>query len=163
VPFTEHRWTRWTSLAAAATVVACSAPRAPSPAPVVTPVPAPAAAPAPGALAGAPRARNWDEYRVNAARRMVAANPSASYMDAPPNPLLAIPVLDIELNRDGSIRRVSVQRQPSQATDTVQLAINAVQRAGPFGDVGHLPQPWRFSEVFLFRDDRKFKPRTLDN
>jgi hypothetical protein len=28
--------------------------------------------------------------------------------------------------------------------------------------VAHLPRPWRFSEVFLFRDDRKFKPRSLD-
>ena len=72
------------------------------------------------------------------------------------------PVLEIELNGDGSVRRVTVQRQPSQATDTVQLAIDAVNRAGPFGDVSHLPRPWKFSEVFLFRDDRRFKPRALD-
>jgi hypothetical protein len=28
--------------------------------------------------------------------------------------------------------------------------------------VSHLPRPWKFSEVFLFDDDRKFKPRLLD-
>ena len=108
------------------------------------------------------QARSWDEYRVSVGRRLVAANPDGTYTGVPPEPLLAIPVLEIDLNRDGSVRNVRVQRPPSQAEDTVQLAIDAVRRAGPFGDVSHLPQPWRFSEVFLFRDDRKFKPRSLD-
>ena len=94
---------------------------------------------------------------------MVAANPEGTYIGAVPEPLLAIPVLEIELNGDGSVRRVNVQRRPTQAGDTVQLAIDAVHRAAPFGDVSHLPRPWKFSEVFLFRDDRRFKPRVLDN
>jgi hypothetical protein len=25
-----------------------------------------------------------------------------------------------------------------------------------------LPRPWKWAEVFLFDDDRKFKPRELD-
>jgi len=25
-----------------------------------------------------------------------------------------------------------------------------------------LPRPWRFAEVFLFDDQRRFKPRTLE-
>ena len=108
------------------------------------------------------RARNWDDYKLMAGRRMVAANPTGTYTGDVPEPLLAIPVLEIELNADGSVHRVTVQRQPSQATDTVQLAIDAVNRAAPFGDVSHLPRPWTFSEVFLFRDDRRFKPRVLD-
>ena len=108
------------------------------------------------------RALNWDDYKVRAGRRMVAANPEGTYTGAVPEPLLAIPVLEIELNGDGSVRSVRVQRQPSQATDTVQLAIDAVHRGAPYGDVSHLPRPWRFSEVFLFRDDRCFKPRALD-
>ena len=107
-------------------------------------------------------ARSWDAYRVELGRKLVAANPNGSYTGAVPEPLLAIPVLEIDLNRDGSVRNIRVQRQPSQAGDTVQLAIDAVRRAAPFGDVSHLPQPWRVSEVFLFRDDRKFKPMTLD-
>lgn len=108
------------------------------------------------------RARNWDEYKLQAAKRLVAANPSGTYTGAVPEPLLAIPVLEVELNGDGSVRRVSVQRQPSQARDTVKLAVAAVHRAAPFGSVAHLPRPWKFSEVFLFRDDRRFKPRVLD-
>jgi hypothetical protein len=92
----------------------------------------------------------------------VDTNPDRTFTGPVPQPLLAIPVLEVELNADGSVRRISVQRQPSQARDTVQLAIDAVQRAAPFGDVSHLPRPWKFSEVFLFRDDRRFKPRALD-
>jgi hypothetical protein len=112
---------------------------------------------------GATSARAWDDYRVNFGKRLVAANPTSTYTGAVPEPLLAIPVLEIDLNRDGSVRSMRVQREPSQAGDTVQLAMDAVRRAAPFGDVSHLPQPWRVSEVFLFRDDRKFKPRSLDN
>lgn len=154
----------------ASPVVAPTAParQAPTAAPAAPPpIGKPAAAvpkpPAPTAAAAAHRrARDWDEYRLFAAQRIVAANPDGSHVGQVVEPLLAIPVLDIELNADGSVRRISVLRQPRQALDTVQLAIDAVRRAAPFGTVSHLPKPWRFSEVFLFGDDRRFKPRTLD-
>ena len=111
---------------------------------------------APGAV------RNWNELRRQAALRLVAANPGSTYTGAPPEPLLAIPVLEVELNGDGSIRKIETLRQPREAKDTVQLAVDALHRAAPFGDVSRLPKPWRFTESFLFNDDRKFKPRTLD-
>ena len=143
-----------------------SAPSAPSPPGPTAPAAPPRAAaptpPLPSPLAATPRARNWDDYKLKAARRLVAANPGMTYTGQVPEPLLAVPVLEIELNGDGSVRRVSVQRLPSQARDTVQLAIDAVHRAAPFGEVSHLPRPWKYSEVFLFRDDRRFKPRALD-
>jgi hypothetical protein len=104
----------------------------------------------------------WEAYRIRVGQRLVAANPGLTYSGPAPEPLLAIPVLEVELNADGSIRAIEVQRRPSQAADTVQIAIDALRRAAPFGSVAHLPRPWRFSEVFLFRDDRKFKPRSLD-
>jgi hypothetical protein len=107
-------------------------------------------------------ARNWDEYRLHAARRIVESNPSIAHTGKVQQPSLAIPVLDVELNGDGSIRNISVMREPSQAKDTTRIAIDAVRRAGPFGDVSRLPKPWRFSEAFLFNDDRRFKPRSLD-
>jgi hypothetical protein len=144
-----------------------SAPQAPAaatqpgPSPAVPQAPSPAARPLPPPVASAPY-RNWDEFRLHAGRRLVQANPNGTFTGAVPEPLLAIPVLEVELNADGSVRRIVVQRQPSQARDTVQLAIDAVQRAAPFGDISHLPRPWKFSEVFLFRDDRRFKPRVLD-
>ena len=113
---------------------------------------------------GLPRrtAPDWDGYRQQAARRIVALNPGATYDGPVPEPLLAIPVLEIELDADGSVRRIGVLRQPGQAADTVPLAMAAVRRAAPFGSVVHLPRPWKFTETFLFDDQRRFKPRSLD-
>ncbi|HEX7440498.1 MAG TPA: hypothetical protein VF319_10415 [Caldimonas sp.] len=138
----------------------------PAPAPAA-PVPrqAPAAAtPATTTRLPAPHAvRNWNELRLQAAQRIVAANPQGTYTGVVPDQLLAIPVLEIELNGDGSVRRIEVLRQPREVKDTVPLAVEAVRRAAPFGDVSRLPRPWKFVETFLFNDERKFKPRTLDH
>jgi len=106
--------------------------------------------------------RDWQPYKTQVARRIVAANPGGTYTGQVPEILLAIPVLEIELNGDGSVRHIGVLREPSQARDTTQLAIDAVRRAAPFGDVSRLPRPWKFTEAFLFDDDRRFKPRTLE-
>jgi hypothetical protein len=135
---------------------------APAPAPTVV-----AAAPAAGGQArhalAAPRpGRNWTEVRQQAAERLVAANPDITYMGRVPDQLLAIPVLEIELNGDGSIRRIEILREPREAKDTLKIATEAIRRAAPFGDVSRLPRPWKFTETFLFDDARKFKPRTLD-
>ena len=112
---------------------------------------------------GAPSTpRSWDEARLQAARRIVSANSDQTYTGKPPDMLLAIPVLSIELNADGSIRNIDVMRKPSQALDTIEIAKQAVRRAAPFGDVSRLPKPWKFNETFLFNDQRKFKPMTLD-
>ena len=106
--------------------------------------------------------RNWTEVRAQAARRLVAANPGAIYLGKVPDILLAIPVLEMELNADGSLKRIEVLRAPGQAPETLQMAMDAVRKAAPFGDVSRLPKPWKFTETFLYRDDLKFKPRTLD-
>lgn len=127
----------------------------------------PAAAPRPGAprhvrLPPAPTARNWDEFQIIAARRLVDTHPHDSYMGVPPEPLLGIPVLEVELHPDGSVRSIKVLREPREAKETIQMAIDAVRRAAPYGDVSRLPRPWRFVEVFLFDDEHRFKPATLD-
>jgi hypothetical protein len=133
------------------------------PAPVVTP-PVAVARPLPpnSVLPPIETVRTWEQFRLQAARRIVAANPGNTYMSTPPDILLAIPVLEAELNADGSIRRIEVLRYPGQAKDTTQIAIDALRRAAPFGDVSRLPKPWRYTETFLFDDARRFKPRTLD-
>ena len=131
-----------------------------APAPIVTASP-PADA-AHRALPPPRSVRSWAELRQQAAERIVAANPEITYVGAVPDPLLAIPVLEIELHGDGSIRRIEVLREPRQAKETIKIAVDAVRRAAPFGDVSRLPRPWKFAETFLFDDARKFKPRTLE-
>jgi hypothetical protein len=106
--------------------------------------------------------RNWAEVRLQAAHRLMAANPDLTYDGPVVEPLLGIPVLQVELNGDGNVRSITVLRQPQEARDTTRLAEEAVRRAAPFGDVSRLPKPWHFVETFLFNDERKFKPRTLD-
>jgi hypothetical protein len=163
---------RWGTRLLALLLAACSS-AVPQREPTASPVPAPApggsdrSAPLAGplvapALAKPVTARNWDEFRKQAGRRLVAANPQGSYTGAVPDILLAIPVITVELHADGSIRRMEVMRHPTQARDTIQLAMDALRRAAPFGDVSRLPKPWKFNETFLFNDDRLFKPRSLD-
>lgn len=105
---------------------------------------------------------DWSEYRLRAARMIVAANESRSYLGKPPQPLLAIPVLEVLVRADGSVEDIRVLRRPTQARDTIKLAEEAIRRAGPFGPVKHLPRPWSFTEVFLFDHQRRFKPMSLD-
>ncbi len=133
------------------------------PAPPSLPEAPKAALAAPVKLAAPLAARSWDDFKLQAARRLVAANPDGTYMGPVGDELLAIPVLEIELDRDGRVRRIEVLRYPTQAKDTTQLAIDAVYRAAPFGDMSRLSTPWKFVEVFLFDDERRFKPRTLDD
>jgi hypothetical protein len=123
---------------------------------------APAAAETRRTLATPKPGRNWAEVRQQAAERLVAANPEITYLGRVPDQLLAIPVLEVELNGDGSVRRIEILREPREAKDTLKIAVEAVRRAAPFGDVSRLPRPWKFTETFLFDDARKFKPRTLD-
>ena len=164
MPCIESRSKLRMMLALTVALSACASRAPPPPAPVLTsPSTATKALPAGTAKLAAPYAvRSWSDVRLQAARRLVAANPGGTYTGAVPDMLLAIPVLEVELNGDGSIRRIDVLRTPTQAKDTVQLAIDAMRRAAPFGDVSRLPRPWKFSETFLFDDERKFKPRTLD-
>jgi hypothetical protein len=133
------------------------------PGPPMTPKAAKTTKAAPVKLAAPLAASTWEDFKLQAARRLVAANPDGTYMGPVADELLAIPVLEIELDRDGRVRRIEVLRYPTQAEDTTQLAIDAVHRAAPFGDMSRLSPPWKFVEVFLFDDERRFKPRTLDD
>ncbi len=136
---------------------------APAPEPSTVP-PAKPAARAPRFVKLGPPAtpRNASELRLQFAKRLVAAHPDTSYTARAPDRLLAIPVLEVELNADGSVRRIEVLRKPTTGNEATQLAIAAVQRAAPYGEVSRLPKPWKVVETFLFDDDLRFKPRTLD-
>jgi hypothetical protein len=136
---------------------------APEPSPPTTPsAKAPARNPRYVKLGPPATPRNVQELRLQFAKRLVAAHPDSSYTARAPERLLAIPVLEVELNADGSVRRIEVLRKPSTGNEATQLAIAAVQRAAPYGEVARLPKPWKVVETFLFDDDLRFKPRTLD-
>ena len=155
-------------------VLAGCAATPPAPAPRTAPVPPPATAPAPlpsPAVAAAPKpaglpapnaVRTHDELRRQAAERLVMANPDRTYMTTAPTHLLTVVVLEVEVKADGSVRSVNVVRKPRYAPETLQMAIDAIHKAAPFGDVRRMPEPWKFTETFLFEEDRRFKPLTLN-
>ncbi|RTL47016.1 MAG: hypothetical protein EKK53_01000 [Burkholderiales bacterium] len=154
-------------------VLAGCAATPPAPAPRPAPVPPPTAVPAPPptAAAAAPRpaglpapraVRTAEELRRQAAERLVLANPEGTYTTSAPTHLLTIIVLEVEVKSDGSVRRINVIRKPRYAPETLQLAIEAIHKAAPFGDVRRMPEPWKFTETFLFEEDRRFKPLTLN-
>ncbi len=136
----------------------------PAPEPSATPAAAhPPARPPRYVKLGPPATpRNAAELRLQFAKRLVAAHPDTSYTARAPERLWAIPVLEVELNADGSVRRIEVLRKPTTGNEATQLAIAAVQRAAPYGEVSRLPKPWKVVETFLFDDELRFKPRTLD-
>jgi hypothetical protein len=122
----------------------------------------PAAAPAaqkPPAVA-----RNLEEFKKLAALRMLAANPDVTYKGKPQQMLFGIPILEIELNDDATVKNISVVRPPANdaAAGTVDIAMEAIKKAAPYGDISRLPKPVKWTEVFLFNDQKKFKPRSLD-
>lgn len=148
--------------ASAALLAACESP-GPSPASVA------GTGAQPATVAGAPpvrprstgAARDWADYKARAARRIHDTSAGETFAGPLPDPLQSIPVLLVHLNRDGSVRDISVLRTPRQSPETLQMAMRAIRRAAPFGPVGHLPRPWEFSETFLYNEDLKFQLRTL--
>jgi hypothetical protein len=159
------RFTRWLAGAWGGLVAGCSGP-------VTLPPWGGAAGGAPGeqsaTVAGASLpsdpsapARTWDEYRLRAARRIQLTSGGETFAGPLPEPLQSIPVLQVQLNRDGSVRNIVVLRVPGQSAQTVEMASTAIRRAAPFGPVAHLPRPWQFNETFLYNRDLKFQLRTL--
>ncbi len=154
-------------LAAWLGVCALSACQTPAPPPARAPSPAPAPhaatpAPAPVPAPYMRPARTVDEYKRQMGLRLIAANPSITYTKRAPDILMGIPILEVEVNADGTVRHISVVRTPEEAKQTVQIAIDAVKRAQPFGDASQVPKPWKFLQVFLFDYDGRFKPKVLD-
>ncbi|MEP6824628.1 MAG: hypothetical protein ABI919_07420 [Ramlibacter sp.] len=123
------------------------------------------AASAPATLAApvlAP-ARDWEGYKLRAARKIAqrAAAAGETFAGALPEPLQSIPVLQVQLNRDGSVRHIAVLRTPKFSPQTVEMAKKAIRRAAPFEAVGALPTPWQFNETFLYNEDLQFQLRSL--
>ncbi|MFO1244370.1 MAG: hypothetical protein U1E71_04205 [Ramlibacter sp.] len=165
------RFTKYLGLGMATLLAACGSPPAPGPASSPAPAPSPAsattgsgpavAAPRPPAAAPLAPARNWDEYKQRAARRIMQTSAGETFSGPTGDHMRSIPVLQVQLNRDGSVRNIVTLRTPKFSPQTLQMAIRAIQRAAPFEPVGHLPQPWQYSETFLYNDDLKFQLRSL--
>lgn len=142
-----------------ALLAACSAPP-PAPAPQQA-APQLEAAPAPQ-LPHLP-ALTLDGYKKAVAERIASASPDI-FSEPLPEMFKSIVVLDITIDREGRLTQVSVRRSNGfKALEN--RAMDSVKRAAPFGapafTVRGRDGSVRFLETFLFRDDGRFRIRSL--
>lgn len=135
-------------------------PRAP-PAPTIGAAP-PAASPA--RVAPAAPMNSIDDYKVLVAQQILDANPALTFSGRLPPMLPAIVVVNISIDRDGTLAGVSIKR--SRDNEASKVALAAVRKSGaPFAKPLHLLRHGHktldFSETFLFNEHYRFQLRTL--
>jgi protein TonB len=155
-----NRLARWAfSGLAALLLAACQNPPPPKVA-----VAAPEIRGAPPESRSAATARNIDDYKIQVAGQILAANPAIIFSGRLPPMLPAIVVVDISVNRDGELASVEVKR--SRDGEASKVALAAVKRVGaPFPKPQHLMlrghKTLDFSETFLFDHQYRFQLRSL--
>ncbi len=104
-----------------------------------------------------------EAYKVSFAKRIVRLSPD-TFDEAPPAMLKSIVVLDVTISREGEVSGVSVYRSNGYAA-LERMALDSVRRAAPFAVPGRVAQvrngSLNFFETFLFRDDGRFRIRSL--
>jgi periplasmic protein TonB len=135
--------------------------RAEQPAPAVPPA-AERKAEAPAMPAPKPKTP-LDLYKEDVARHVTAKNSAKVYAGVPPHFLRSVVVVQLTVDRQGSVTRLRTLRTNGYA-DLEQAAHRSVKAAAP------LPAPptalmragmFEFSETWLFRDDGRFQLRSL--
>ncbi|MDN2710870.1 energy transducer TonB [Janthinobacterium sp. SUN118] len=148
-----------TVLAAATLLAACQ--KAPAPIAQAPASPPTASTPRPGPVQ--PPA-TIDAYKLLVAQQIMDANPQHTFSGRLPPMLPAIVVLDLSVERDGSLKNVRVHR--SRDNEASKAALAAVRRVpAAFPPAAQLmrgrDKTLDFSETFLFNDEYRFQLRTL--
>jgi protein TonB len=142
----------------AAMLAACSARPPEQPVAARQAMPSPESAPAPLI-----QPMTLDGYKKAFARRVAYASPDI-FEEPLPEMFKSIVVLDITVDREGNLSRVSVRRSNGYKALEAR-AMDSVQRAAPFGapafTVRGRDGSVNFLETFLFRDDGRFRILSL--
>jgi protein TonB len=150
---------RTTSVLGTLVVAACSAPQPPGTPPQAPQATRPAETPPEPLIPSL----TLDGYKKQFARR-VAASSKDLFEEPLPEMLKSIVVLDVTIDREGSLVRVAVRRSNGYKA-LEQRAMDNVRRAGPFEapafTVRRSDGSVNFLETFLFRDDGRFQIRSL--
>ena len=121
----------------------------------------PETAPSPKASIIAPL--TLDEYKREFAQR-VALVSTAVFPERLPEMLKSVVVLDVTIDRNGNLTRVSMLRS-NGFKELEAVALSSVRRAAPYAPPGMLLQrrdgTVNFLETFLFRDDGRLQIRSL--
>ena len=148
------------SISCAALLAACSSP---SDRPPAQPqAPQAAAAPAPSPAQRVPPL-TLDAYKKAVAERIAQASPDI-FGEPLPEMFKSIVVLNITIDRDGRLAQVAVRRSNGYKA-LENRAMDSVKRAAPFGAPAFTLRgrdgSVNFLETFLFRDDGRFRIRSL--
>lgn len=157
----------------------CSAPPTakPTPSPATSQVPVtpatpvvPAATPPdtvaqPAATAAAPSpaksaARNAKDYRKDAASHLYARHSQSIYKGRLPPMLEAVGVLNVDIDRHGSVKSVQWMRAPRHVPQVMQQIERMVIAAAPYPVPQHMSQV-TYSDVWLWHKSGKFQLDTL--
>jgi protein TonB len=163
----SHRGLRAASLCSAATLIFAACGTQPA-APVAdrhpTRVAKARAEPAKPAIDSS-SALTANQYHKDFAQHLTRVNQDQIYEGAPPNPLRAIIVLEVELTHDGRVTNVRSLRVPSHGQEHFKLARESILRAAPY------PRPAMtvalgkpriaLTETWLFNDAGRFQLRSL--
>ncbi|MFT3720034.1 hypothetical protein [Pseudorhodoferax sp.] len=155
-------WRRLWTGAAAALLAACAPLKPSSPPPAAPPGAPDRAAPAAG-RAAAPRpsaAGTAREYRRDAATHLYALNATRIYPGKLPPMLYAVAVLEVDLDRDGGIRRLNWLRAPRHAPEVVREIERTVREAAPFPKAVRLGAV-RYVDTWLWDRSGRFQLDTL--
>jgi periplasmic protein TonB len=162
----------WSAISAAVLLAACSS--APPPAPQAPPAPAPVAAPPvletpkpPPAVAEDPitnprvsQATTPRAYRRDAATHLYGLHGGRIYKGRMPPLLYAVGVLQVEVDRNGSVKEVSWMRAPKHAPEVMAEIEKMVRAAAPY------PAPAKmgrvtYTDTWLWHKSGRFQLDTL--
>jgi protein TonB len=138
-----------------------AAPAAPT-APAAT---QPTAVAQPAATAAAPRpipsaARNAKDYRKDAASHLYARHSQSIYKGRLPPMLEAVGVLNVDIDRHGSVKSVQWMRAPRHVPHVMQQIERMVKAAAPYPVPQHMSQV-TYTDVWLWHKSGKFQLDTL--
>ncbi len=105
-------------------------------------------------------ARNARDYRKDAASHLYARHSQHIYKGRLPPMLEAVGVLNVDIDRYGSVKSVQWMRAPRHAPQVMQQIERMVKAAAPYPVPQHMSQV-TYTDVWLWHQSGKFQLDTL--
>lgn len=106
------------------------------------------------------RARSAKDYRKDAASHLYALNHQHIYQGRLPPMLQAVGVLNVDIDRHGSVKSVKWMRAPRHVPEVMQQIEHMVKAAEPYPVPVHMSQV-TYTDVWLWHQSGKFQLDTL--
>ena len=108
-----------------------------------------------------PSAASTREYRKEAAQHLYARNQHRIYPGQLPPMLYAVGVLEVELERNGNVRRLNWLRAPRHAPEVIAEIERTVRAAAPFPNPSGMRGKLSYTDTWLWDKSGRFQLDTL--